>query len=173
VFQLLHLLILLGLILAIVAGVDTVSSSASTQSTGRSLRKAASIILLLVVILICAIVLRLAAKIRSVLPADHILVWCALISMPFLFVRLILFVLEGFSTSSMFNPLALNIYIQAFMQVLMEFIAIGLYITSGLLAPVMDNSLYAGEDSELLPTTSRNSYRSKGPQQSQYTGPRN
>jgi hypothetical protein len=164
-FQAIHLLILAGLIVAIVAGVDTVSDNVNTQDTARTIRKAASLILLAVGLLITAIILKLVASLRSVLPADRILLFCAAASMPFIFIRLILFVLEAFVKSALFNPIQLNIYIQAFMQVLMEWIAIGLYILSGLLSPVMDKSLYAGETSELLPTTSNYSSRNQYPQQ--------
>jgi len=133
------------------------------------LRKAASLILLIVGISCGALLLLLITKLGSVQSADRILLWCAMASIPFLLVRLIFFVLEGFINNALFYPLAPNVYLQAFMQVLMEFICIGLYVTGGLFSLKMDKSQYAGETSELLPSaaqyTGRNQSSTQPPQQ--------
>jgi len=159
VWQFIHILILVGIVLAIVAGVDSTDSSASTRNTGHTLRKAASILLFLVGLANGAVLLRQLTRIQSIVPGDRVLLWLAFLSMPFIFVRLLLYVLEAFLKSAAFNPLTLNIYIEAFMQILMEFIAIALYIAGGLLAPVMDESQYRGDTSELLPSAHRYSRR--------------
>jgi len=170
-FQLIHILILVGIILAIVAGIDGTDMSVSTQHDGVTLRKAASLVLLAVGGLCAALLLLFAMKVSSVLPADRTLLWFALLSIPFLFVRLLLFVIEGFSHSSDFNPYALNIYIQAFMQVLPEFIVMALYVAAGLMTAKMDKSQYAGGNSELLPMASR--FNSRGGQSDYYAESRN
>jgi hypothetical protein len=96
------------------------------------------------------IILYLTAGLKGVHAGDRVLVWVALASVPFLFVRLLYLVLIAFDSKNPdFDVSSPNVYIQAFMQIFMEFIVFALYVTGGLIAPKMAKGEYAGDGPEL------------------------
>jgi magnesium-transporting ATPase (P-type) len=150
-FQIIHLAIIVGLILAIVAGSNSSSTNPSTLHDVQTERKAGAVILFVCAILNSLIVCYMVVHIRHVHYGDKVIVWCALLSVPFLLVRVIYIMLLAFDDKdSLFNPISPNIYIQAFMQIFMEFICFALYTTAGLLSPKMEKGEYAGEGTELF-----------------------
>ena len=151
IFQLIHIITLVGLIMSIVAGSESdPSNKPSTLQNAETYRKVSAVLLLVSAILNCLIVIRTTMAIKNVQPGDRVIVWCALASIPFLLVRVVYIMLIGFDQSSLFDPLSPNIFIQSFMQILMEFICFALYLSAGLMSPRIDPSTHAGGGSELL-----------------------
>ena len=71
---------------------------------------------------------------------------------PFLLVRVIYTMLVAFDHSPKFNYASVNVFVQAFMQSLMEFIIFALYCAAGLLAESMKGGVHGhGKGIELLP----------------------
>jgi hypothetical protein len=138
--------------MSIVAGSESdPSNKPSTLQNAETYRKVSAVLLLVSAILNCLIVLRTTMTIKNVQPGDRVIVWCALASIPFLLVRVAYIMLIGFDQSSLFDPLSPDIFIQSFMQILMEFICFALYLSAGLMSPRIDPSTHAGGGSELLP----------------------
>jgi len=80
-------------------------------------------------------------RFRYVWEGDRPLVYFGLAAEPFILVRIIYLILTAYdSHSKLFNPFAPNIYVQAFMQVTMEFITFILFSTAGVLTPGIKNT---------------------------------
>jgi uncharacterized membrane protein (DUF485 family) len=138
--------------MSIVAGSESSpGNKPATLQNAVNYRKVAAGLLLASAILNSLIVVRMVLNMKNVQPADRTIVWCSLASIPFLFVRVLYVMLIGFDKDSKFNPLSPDIYVQSFMQILMEFICFALYISAGLLSPPIDKSAYSGGGSELFP----------------------
>jgi hypothetical protein len=131
-FQLTHIIVLVGLIMAIVSGSDAASNNPSTLDSARTYRKASAVLLIVALILISLMVVFLASRARLIVPGDRPIIRCALLAVPFLLVRVAYTLLIAFDKSM--NPLTPNIYIEAFMQILMEFIAYALFLAAGVMA---------------------------------------
>ena len=137
--------------MSIVAGSESApGNSPSTLQNAETYRKVAAALLLASAIFNSLIVLRMTMVIKNVQPGDRIIVWCALASVPFLLVRVVYLMLLGFDHSSLYNPLSPNIFIQSFMQILMEFICFALYLFAGLMSPRIDQSTHTGGGAQLL-----------------------
>jgi hypothetical protein len=145
-FRLIHLGTLVGLALAIAGGIEAVpGNSASEIKTGTSLRKASSIILLLIFLALAAFTVQLSARKNTAWHGDRVIIYAAIASIPFILVRAIYFILVTFDGHSKnFNPYSPNIYVQAFMQILMEFIAFLIFLAAGLTS----QSLKAGREAQ-------------------------
>jgi len=143
-FQLARLLTLVGLALAIAGGVEAIpTNSASEISTGTSLRKAASILLLVVFLIGLAVSGIVVLRINSAWEGDRRIIQAVLASLPFIFVRTIYYVILTFdSHSKTFNAQSPNVYVQAFMQILMEFFAFGIFLAAGLVSPSTKTAPY-------------------------------
>jgi magnesium-transporting ATPase (P-type) len=141
---------MVGFILAIIAGSDSSSTNPSTLKDAETDRKAGACILFVCAILISLIIFYMVMHISDVHHGDKIIVWCALLSVPFLLVRVIYIMLLAFDKDSIFNPTHPNIYVQAFMQTFMEFVCFALYVTAGLFSPKIERGEYAGEGRELF-----------------------
>jgi FtsH-binding integral membrane protein len=159
VFRVIHLLTIAGLALTIAGASMTGSSNPSTANTAQSLRKAASIIFLLIVLAATALMLRSAGHLSSVHPGDKIIIICALSAAPFLFIRVIYTILISFLNTPTFNIMTPNVYVEAFMQALMEFIAFALFAAAGLFSPSIKSEAYAGQGS----TASNGAKYAQGP----------
>jgi hypothetical protein len=127
--------------MALVAGIDSSSSSQNTRNDAITYRKASAVLLLVSLVFSSLMVVFLASRHRRVIPGDRIIIWCILASLPFLFVRVIYYMLLSFDYKDRkFNPLTPNIYVQSFMQALMEFIAYSLFLIAGVSAQRMNPS---------------------------------
>jgi hypothetical protein len=142
-FRITHLILIAGLALAIAGGVMiNPTNSASEISTGNTLRKVSSILLLVGWLISLGINALLMGRLRYVWHGDRPLVLFGLAAEPFLAVRLAYLVALSFSTTSSktFNVFSPNIWVQAFMQVTMEFIAFILFVTAGIITPGIKNT---------------------------------
>jgi hypothetical protein len=150
-FQFIHVVTLVCLILTIIAASEVGSTSPSTVSTSISLRKATSILFLVVVIGTTLLMLAYITQFNSVHHQDRILVTCTLLAAPFLLVRVIYTVLVAWENNATLNAYTPNIYVEAFMEYLMEFIVFALFATAGAIVPRIDkrDATYVGQGSEL------------------------
>jgi len=133
-FRLIHLVTLVALILGIVAGSQTGATDQKTINDTKSERKAAAILLIISAIVNSALVLLFVSRLRRVYYGDRKLAILAALSTPFILVRVIYLVLLAFSTDPKFNVKSPNIYVQAFMQSLMEFIIFAIFATAGFMS---------------------------------------
>lgn len=136
-FRITHLILIVGLILAIVGGVDIIpTNSANEISTGTSLRKAGSILLLVGWLISLGMNVLFLFRLRHIWEGDRPLVYFGLASEPFLLVRLIYLLALCFATNSkVFSTFDPNIWTMAFMQVVMEFIVFIFYCCAGIITP--------------------------------------
>jgi len=141
-FRLTHLILIVGLALSIAGGTESSpDNTPSTISTGLTLRKAAAILLLVGWAISLAMNGLFLMRLRYVWEGDKPLVYFGLAAEPFILVRIIYLILTAFdSHSKLFNPFGPNVYVQAFMQVTMEFIAFILFATAGMLTPGIKNT---------------------------------
>ncbi|KXL49311.1 hypothetical protein M433DRAFT_158816 [Acidomyces richmondensis BFW] len=124
-----------GLALAIVGG-TLEADGGSVVQTGRDLMKAASIMFLAVWVIIAGIVFLTVMRINAVLPQERNLAKIGLMAIPFLLVRVIYTICSAFShPGSIFYMYDINVYVEAFMQFMMEAIVVCIYITAGLSTP--------------------------------------
>ena len=154
VFRPIHLASLAALVIAIIGGID---EAGSDQKTGRALMKAACCLFLAIYLALTAITIWSLVNIRWVLATEKKLLQAGALALPFLLVRIIYSVASGFSgPSSPFYFRNVNVYVQAFMQFLMEAIVVCLYIFAGLMTPkmvkrtYMEGSLEGGKDVESM-----------------------
>jgi hypothetical protein len=144
-FQVIHLIMTAALILTIIgASESSPSNSPSTLSQSLTLRKVAAILFLVSAVGATGLMLLYAGQFRLVHPGDKIIVICALLAAPFLIVRIIYSILVGFINDATFNFITPNVYVEAFMQALMEFIVFALFATAGLIAPKIKSDEYIG-----------------------------
>jgi hypothetical protein len=87
--QLIHIPILIGLILGIIAGTKEFSSNASTRSDGYSMLKGAVILFLVGLIAITFVALQTFTRSQHILDGEMRLLWAGIIALPFLLVRII------------------------------------------------------------------------------------
>jgi hypothetical protein len=132
-FQLTHVITLVGLIMAVVSGADSSSSNPNTLNSAKTYRKVSAVLLLASLVLSSLMAIFLASRARKVIPTDRVIVWSVLLALPFLFVRVAYTMLVAFDP--LISPLTPNIYIQAFMQILMEMIVYSFFLFAGVSAP--------------------------------------
>lgn len=110
----------------------------SDLNSGNHLREGAAILLLVVYVLLYAITASCFFKMRAIYEGDRRLVYAALAAAPFLLVRLIYSVCSAFdSHSKLFGFQSANVYVMAFMQYLMEFIVVTIFLAAGLTVPAL------------------------------------
>ncbi|EMC95894.1 hypothetical protein BAUCODRAFT_24881 [Baudoinia panamericana UAMH 10762] len=135
-FRPLHIVSLGALIIAIIGGTDRSSSDPNTMQTGKDLAEAASILFLAILVGLGGIVAQNIMNLRFVLSSEKNLLRAAVVALPFLLVRVIYTVASSFSgPGSPFYYRDENVYLQAFMQFLMEAIIVTIFIAAGLLTP--------------------------------------
>ena len=142
----LHILILVGLVLAIYGGVKLFDSSSGSASNGLSYSKAAVIILLFVLIALSGFTIVIfATRIRHALDGERQIVFACLASIPFLLIRIIYSIIVYFDWgSSVFSFLSTRnaaVIVQAIMSVAMEFIVVTVYLAAGFAAPAIPRSI--------------------------------
>jgi low temperature requirement protein LtrA len=138
-FTFTHLVIIAGLALSIAGGIKSIPTNKPDEiSNGVILRKAASILLLFAYLVNLALSALGVVRLREAYDGDRKIIYAAAISMPFLLLRTLYAVVVAFDThSTTFNAFRPNIYAQAFMQTVMEFIVWGIYLAAGLTSPKM------------------------------------
>lgn len=172
VFRAIHLLSLAALALAIVGGTDISSSSANTRETGHSLLQAGGVIFLTIYLALAVITVLTFRRKDAAQAGDWKLIDAGLASLPFLFVRILYTVIVAFaSRGSVFYFADIDVYVQAFMQFLMEVFVVVTFIVAGLLtskqAPREANSHdmerleNSGAPPSLRPRTDQQRHRQK------------
>ncbi|KAF2673924.1 hypothetical protein BT63DRAFT_437506 [Microthyrium microscopicum] len=134
-FQFIHIAIVAGTALGIAAASMASSTDVGMQQTVTSLRKASAIILLITAVLNIGMALVFVAQLHRVYVTDKKLTLCAAISTPFLLIRVFYLVFTAFHINNKFSATAPDIYVESFMQTLMEFFLFAIYCAAGLLAP--------------------------------------
>jgi len=136
-----HLATIAGLALAIAGGVESIPTNTADEiSTGITLRKAGSIVLLIVLLVAVAFAVLLFLRKSSAWHGDRKIIYAAVAASPFILVRAIYLILVSFdSKSKTFNTQDPNIFAQAFLQIVMEFIAFAIFLAAGLTSPSIKN----------------------------------
>jgi len=148
-FLVLHIATILGLALAIAGGVEAVpDNSPSDIKTGTSLRKASAIVLLAIFLVIAGVLISFFLKKSSMFSGDRKILYAGVAALPFVLVRCIYLMLLSFDGhKAEFNPISPNVFVQAFMQILMEFLAFGLFLAAGLTS---DKATDRNSDEEMV-----------------------
>jgi hypothetical protein len=138
---------IVGLALAIAGGVESIPTGSTDDiSTGIALRKAGAIILFIVFIIAAAYSGYLFTQKSSVWHGDRKILYAAVAASPFILIRAIYLILVAFdSTSKTFNTQEPNIFAQAFLQIVMEFIAFAIFLAAGLTSPSVANGRQENE----------------------------
>lgn len=134
--MLIHLPILAGLVLGIIAGTKEFSGDASTRNTGYDMLKAAVILYIIALLALAALCFHTFTRRQWILDGEMRLLMAGLLSLPFLLVRIIYSVISAFSqgsaTFSIISDRTRAVVIQAIMSVAMEFIVVAIFIAAGL-----------------------------------------
>ena len=133
--------LLVGLILGIVAGTKEYSSDPSTRSEGEHLQEAAVLLFLLGYLLLAGITLLTVTKKNHILDGEQRLLAAAVVSLPFLLVRIIWSIIAAFdhnsNTFSLLSTSNTSVVVWAIMSVLMEFIVVILFLAAGIFVRVI------------------------------------
>lgn len=128
--------IMLGLILAIVAGTKEFSSDASERNDGYSLLKAAMLVFLAGLLATAFVAFQIFTRRQFILDGEMKLLIVSILSLPLILVRVIYSIISAFSqgsnTFSVISDTTRAVVIQAIMSVLMEFLVVALFIAAGL-----------------------------------------
>ena len=139
VFRVLELVNIVAVVLVAYGGskANTPSNTQDSKNTGVDMEKAGIIVFIITFLVTAVTAIITFMSIRSAIPGDRRLVYFAVASLPFLFIRLIYSAVVIFENnkSKVFSQLAPNIWAESFMEVLEEFIVVILYITAGILTP--------------------------------------
>lgn len=137
IFLPIQLASLIALVLAIIGGTDQSASNPSKVDTGRTLNRVAVILFLAIWAGLSGITILTYTRIRWVLSTERKLLYAAMISIPFLLIRVAYSLAVGFSSSksSPFYTWNVNVWAQAFMQFFMEVIVMIIYVAAGLMTP--------------------------------------
>jgi hypothetical protein len=128
-FRGLQLLITVALILCIVGGTSSTSSTGVYQpQTTTKAGVVLYVVAFIVLVLIAAIV---ASKLSNAPREDKRLVWAVIIAFPFILVRIIYSLISVFSHNSHFNLITGSVIIHVFMSVLEEMVVVIIYLAIG------------------------------------------
>jgi hypothetical protein len=128
-FRLLQLLITIGLILCIVGGTSSYSSTGVYQPQATT--KAGVVLYLIAFIVLVLIAAVVASKLSNAPSEDKRLVWAVIIALPFILVRIIYSLISVFSHNRHFNLITGSIIIHVFMSVLEEMAVVIIYLVIG------------------------------------------
>lgn len=128
-FRLLQLLVSLGLILSIVGGTSSISSSG--VYTAQTTSKAGAILYVVAYLALCLVTVVAVLKISSVRHGDSRLVWAVVVAMPFIFVRLVYTVLSVFKHDHDFSVISGSVIVLVFMAIVEEILVILTYLFVG------------------------------------------
>jgi uncharacterized membrane protein (DUF485 family) len=145
IFRLSHIPIIVGLVLAITAGTKEYDPNPSTRNDGYTYAKIAIMLFLAGYLILVAITLITFGKQRHILEGERRLAVAALISLPFIAVRLIYSIITAFdhdaSAFSIVSTSKTAVIVQSIMSTLMEFIVVGIYLAAGLFVRVIPRSM--------------------------------
>ncbi|KAL2009787.1 hypothetical protein VTN00DRAFT_5594 [Thermoascus crustaceus] len=144
-FNSIHLPTMAALVLAIIGGTKSFNPDIDTQNTGRMLIKVAVVLFLVVLIVLAMIALVTFSKIGHVVHGERKLVFAAVLSLPFLFVRILYSIIAAFSSPnskvfSLVSDTKTVVAVQALMATAEEFVVATIYLLTGLLTPVIARS---------------------------------
>ncbi|KAB8345863.1 hypothetical protein FH972_022918 [Carpinus fangiana] len=152
-YRLLSLPLLAGIILGAIAGSNLSGGdvSESDRNTAITESKAGSILFTLVAVLLAAITAFLFTRTRSIQrEGDRTLLLIVAAALPFLAVRVIYGLcvsFDGANPGETFYRLAPNVWVEAFMSVMEEFIIVGLVLVAGILvSPVIVEPAQGGHN---------------------------
>jgi len=128
-FRLLQLFIALGLILCIVGGSNSYSSTG--VYTPQTTTKAGEVLYVLAFIILVLIAAVLVIKVRNTPSGDRRLVWAVILAFPFILVRLIYSLISVFARNPRFSLVTGSVIIHVFMSVLEEMIVVIIYLAVG------------------------------------------
>ena len=133
--RLIHIPILVGLIMAIIAGTKEFSADASTRHDGYTMLKVAVLLYLVGLLALAVVAFQTFRRKQFILDGEMRLLTVSLLSLPFLLVRIIYSIISAFSqgsnTFSIISDTNRAVVIQAIMSVLMEFSVVALFIAAG------------------------------------------
>lgn len=136
VFRPIHLIALTALVISIVGGVYETHASASDQRTGKKLMDAAGILFLTIYLALCGSAIRALVELRWVLVDEKRLAHACVVALPFLCVRIVYTLCVVFGTrGSVFDFRNVNVWVQAFMQFLMEVVVVAIFVLAGVTTP--------------------------------------
>ena len=146
--QMLSALVCAAVALAIVAACKLYSSDADTASDGQDFQKAAIIVYLVTFLLLAALAAFTAMKRQHIYGGEQRLLWAALLSLPFLLIRIIYSICAAFDNSSttfsLISDAHTPVAVWAIMSVLMEFIVVSIYLAAGLTLQVIPRQFVRG-----------------------------
>ena len=128
-FRLLQLLITLGLILCIVGGTSSTSSSGVYQAQGTTKAGVAIyLVSFLALVVLAAVTMH---KLSNAPSDDKRIVWAVILALPFILIRLIYSLTSVFSHNRHFNLVSGSVIIHVFMAVLEEMVVVLIYLVVG------------------------------------------
>ncbi|KAI9758854.1 MAG: hypothetical protein M1835_000510 [Candelina submexicana] len=137
IFDLFHLPLLAGVVLVAYGGSHSYQNGVfHTQSTS----KFGIVIVAVVTVALTAIIALTFTKLTHIPSGERRLLFAAAASIPFIAVHLLYSLISVFASSKTFNPITGNVIVFAIMAVLMEFVAVALFLVAGILAPVIPRS---------------------------------
>lgn len=128
-FRLLQLLITLGLILSIVGGTSSISSTGvyTVQTTS----EAGAVLYLVAYLALCLVTAFTVLSVSSVRYGDNRIVWAVVIAMPLILIRLIYTLLTVFHHDHLFNIVSGSVTVLVLMDVLEEILVVAIYLFIG------------------------------------------
>ena len=124
-----QLISLVGVILAIVGGVNSSSSPVPTQVNSKT--KVGVVLFLLAWLALCILLAIITIRISSVEPGEKRLVLAVAISVPLILVRLIYSLLGSFSKNHAFSSITGSVTINLCMAVIEEFVVVIVLLGTG------------------------------------------
>lgn len=141
IFDLLVVLLIVGIILSIVGGVDLASTETQTRQQGHTLSHASSILLLVAFVIMSGTAIVTFLNIQNTIKGDRILLYAIAATWPFLLVRVVYLMLGSFGAGNgLFNTVTGSVIVLAFMAIFEEFVIVISYLMAGLLAPKLNRS---------------------------------
>ena len=166
-FHVIHLIIVIGLILGIVGGVnasDSYISSGFKQYTPTDLNKAGTILFIVSYIAIVTLTAVMSFHVGSAEKGEKRLFMAVALSLPFLLVRLIYSIISTFTKNKSFNLLNGSPTVVLCVALIEEFIVVALYEGTGLTLKKVPKEVHF-EATQQIP-----SHDSATPVQQQYAG---
>jgi hypothetical protein len=137
-FRLMQMFIILGLILGIVGG--TSSTSSTGVYTVQATSKAAVIIYLVAFILLVLVAVFTLRKLTNAPGEEKRIAWATIGAFPFILIRIIYSLLAVFSNDPQFNLLTGSVIIHVFMSVVEEMAVVVIYLAIGWRTPALPHS---------------------------------
>ncbi|MCJ1403599.1 hypothetical protein MMC11_006822 [Xylographa trunciseda] len=136
VIQIAQLPTMIALILCVVGGVDQASSDVSEHSTGQTYTKVGVAIFLVIYVLLFGLTVITAADLGNAPRGEKRIYFAVAATLPLLAVRLLYSILAAFTSISSFSIANPDPWVQLFMAVVEELLAVILYTLAGLTVAV-------------------------------------